>query len=552
MNEGQHGMGKHGDATHALAPQARFRSLAHICMTPMKTTLAVIMLATACTALYGGSARGEVPEPPNLASIHPKASDEPPFFATTYFEPDLITPSDPTAWLDARYLGRCERWLFDRRVGQIRHEDAYCFEASFDDGLSAEVLVNPELASVSEARTAATYYARMLGRLPRFLRLYVYRVEIHQGAQAWSATPCNSETLFLGTPCTIHVHTGFGPGFETSREEAMVHEAGHASLESEHQEAPGWRSAQREDGNFISDYARDNPDREDIAETIVAWLAVRHRSGRLSEADEDKILDAVPHRLAYFDRHVPAGSLSQHLYPFVGERVTASLPLVLAADRARHSFVRLRNLSARDSVVTVHAVDDAGALHGPLTLDVAAHHTVGFNSYDLQSGNPARGLRGGAGEGEGHWRLLFAADFPIETRSYVRTDDGLLTSMHVLARGDASATAYDVPFFNPASNRSHWSLLRIANPNPRRVQVTIEAWDSHNAAAEEAVELRIDAEAAVFLSSQQLEAGDPEAFSGRFGDGAGKWRLRVRGEDLPLEVMSLLSTRSGHLVNLSR
>jgi len=68
--------------------------------------------------------------------------------------------------------------------------------------LGAEVLVNPEFASVSEARTAATHYARMLGRLPRFLRLYVYRVEIHQGTQAWSATPCNSETLYLGTPCT--------------------------------------------------------------------------------------------------------------------------------------------------------------------------------------------------------------------------------------------------------------------------------------------------------------------------------------------------------------
>ena len=64
--------------------------------------------------------------------------------------------------------------------------------------------------------------------------------------------------------------------------------------------------------------------------------------------------------------------------------------------------------------------------------------------------------------------------------------------------------------------------------------------------------VRVRAGAAVRISSQQLEAGDP-SFTGRFGDGVGKWRLAVSTRDSqPLEVMSLLSTNTGHLTNLSR
>ena len=81
----------------------------------------------------------------------------------------------------------------------------------------------------------------------------------------------------------------------------------------------------------------------------------------------------------------------------------------------------------------------------------------------------------------------------------------------------------------------------------------MEGWDSHGQPSEETVEFSLDAEAAVRISSLQLEAGDPSLFTGRFGDGAGKWRLAVSTRDgQPLEVMSLLSTDTGHLTNLSR
>ena len=64
-------------------------------------------------------------------------------------------------------------------------------------------------------------------------------------------------------------------------EEVMFHEAAHTSLDVAHANAPGWREAQRADGGFISTYARDNPDREDIAESILPYFAVRVHTGRI-------------------------------------------------------------------------------------------------------------------------------------------------------------------------------------------------------------------------------------------------------------------------------
>ena len=63
------------------------------------------------------------------------------------------------------------------------------------------------------------------------------------------------------------------------------------------------------------------------------------------------------------------------------------------------------------------------------------------------------------------------------------------------------------------------------------------------------VSLTLAAGAARTLSAQDLERGGA-GFSGRLGDGAGKWRLNVRSS-ANIQVMSLLSTRTGHLANLS-
>ena len=48
-------------------------------------------------------------------------------------------------------------------------------------------------------------------------------------------------------------------------------------------------------------YAKDNPEREDIAESYLPYLAIRYRPERISKSLKEKIEKAIPNRIRYFD-----------------------------------------------------------------------------------------------------------------------------------------------------------------------------------------------------------------------------------------------------------
>ena len=93
-------------------------------------------------------------------------------------------------------------------------------------------------------------------------------------------------------------------------------------------------------------------------------------------------------------------------------------------------------------------------------------------------------------------------------------------------------------------------MLRVINPNAGRVSVTVEGWDDNGNRGDQTVQFSLTGNSAKQISAKELEAGDG-ALTGRLGDGEGKWELVVTGTQ-PLHVMSLLSTASGHLTNLSQ
>jgi len=59
--------------------------------------------------------------------------------------------------------------------------------------------------------------------------------------------------------------------------------------------------AQKKDNNYISTYARDNPAREDIAESFLAYFAVTYRKDRISQNTYDTIMRIIPNRIKFFD-----------------------------------------------------------------------------------------------------------------------------------------------------------------------------------------------------------------------------------------------------------
>ena len=224
----------------------------------------------------------------------------PPFAGTIFLDPDIITSSDPTAFLGLSYIGQGARTMFDRRVNDWITVNAYLFDASFSDSLAIEVQVNPEFGTSAASQTFAELYAGVIGRLPTALRRDVRTVWIHQGVQP-----------FGGGNNNLLIHVGQADQYVTAGilEETLVHEAAHTSLDPSHAAAPGWLAAQAADRTFIATYARDFPTREDIAESFLPYLAVRYRDDRISAALAATIRATIPNRIAYFD------ALALQMYP---------------------------------------------------------------------------------------------------------------------------------------------------------------------------------------------------------------------------------------------
>ena len=215
----------------------------------------------------------------------------------------------------------------------------------------------------------------------------------------------------------------------------------------------------------------------------------------------------------------------------------------------RQGFIRVINRSENEGTIRIDAFDDAGVQYGPVQLSIGARRARHFNSGDLEQGNRGKGLDGFTGPpDDGDWRLVLKSTLDLDVLGFMRTRDGFLTSLHALAPHTDSR--HRVAIFNPGGNVNQVSLLRLINPGEEPVSVVIEGIDAHGESPGSTVRLSLAGGTSRTLTAQQLEEGTGEGLSGALGDGAGKWRLMV-SSDRPIRVMSLLSSPTGHLTNLS-
>ncbi|QXD25140.1 hypothetical protein F7C95_04365 [Opitutia bacterium ISCC 51] len=219
-------------------------------------------------------------------------SAAPPFTGTIFLDPDIIFPSDPTTYLELEDAGQDDRLMFDRRPAAFVTYNAFLFNAHYLGDKSIEIQVNPEFETVEAARVEALRFAPVIGRLPNVLLKDVETVWIHKGNNPFGGG--NNNLLIHTEQADDYISDGI-------LEETLVHEASHTSLDAEHAESDGWIATQNADPDFISTYARDNSTREDVAETFLVWLAVRHRPDRISDSLKETIEATIPNRLEYFD-----------------------------------------------------------------------------------------------------------------------------------------------------------------------------------------------------------------------------------------------------------
>ncbi len=218
----------------------------------------------------------------------------------------------------------------------------------------------------------------------------------------------------------------------------------------------------------------------------------------------------------------------------------------------REGLVRVINRSGAAGEVRIEAFDGTGRTYEVLSLALGANEAKQFDSDDLELGDPAKGLAGSTGAGEGDWRLELTSDLDIDVLSYVRGAGGRLSPMHdTAAREPDGLRRHYVPIFHAAGNEGQESRLSLFNAGESETWVSIAGIDdAGNDAPEGRVVVTLDAGETRILTAASLEDGG-DGFRGRFGTGAGSWRMFVTSYGM-LQVMGLGYGENGEVANLSR
>ncbi len=281
-------------------------------------------LTVAAFLAIAASAAGVRAEPKKAAK-----SPKPPFGGTIFVNRNIVTNEDPSAFMCVVPAGRGEVTMFDRRPGKPHKVNAYLFTATFTDGQTMEIRVNPEFGAEG-AMAQAKIYLPYVGQMPYTVRRDIKRVLIHKGKKG-----------FGGGGAGILIHTDMGEAYMRSGilTETLIHEASHTSLDHRYSAAKGWLAAQKEDGAFISGYSKQHPRREDVAETYLLYFAVRYKPGRIDQKLKDTITKTVPNRIKYLD------DLKLNMYPVSGPKAPGS---AIAAVQTE-AFAKKLKLSAEQT-----------------------------------------------------------------------------------------------------------------------------------------------------------------------------------------------------------
>ena len=190
---------------------------------------------------------------------------------------------------------------------------SFSFTAEFEDNYTVKIFVEYEKGNKNfdKAEKEALFFSHMFGQMPYFLREHNNKIYVHNdnsyddGIGLWWAHADKLE-FHINAPRKGLKPSGRQRCSEVSSyslcAQVMVHELAHVIQDRTGIISPSkWSKARKSDGKkYVSEYAKTNT-REDFAESLTAWVAVRYKSEKISESDLKKFNEFIPNRLKFFD-----------------------------------------------------------------------------------------------------------------------------------------------------------------------------------------------------------------------------------------------------------
>ena len=208
---------------------------------------------------------------------------------------DFITESDAGCLESLDYVGFKEFEMPDKReTGRPLIQNAYLFDAHFDDGTKVQIAMDQAFGSREAAEQDALRYTPALSKLPNRYRQNLRHIVVHKGGEDTTAFAEDKGHFFViySDNATKRIATH-------DLQETFFHEGTHASIQAQYLGKQAWKKAKELDDAYITDYARTN-EQEDFAESALFAYTLIHNPERLPAAERERIVKQIPNRIAFF------------------------------------------------------------------------------------------------------------------------------------------------------------------------------------------------------------------------------------------------------------
>jgi ribosomal protein L21E len=208
---------------------------------------------------------------------------------------DFIKTDDPSVAFTLKQSGVAKKEMPGAEDGGLMVDGVITFLLKYDDGAEVAIWTAP---SVGDAEASARYVRLVgaaLGKQPAAMRRKLSHVVIHGGDRTAFAEDLGHFFVIYSANIDRRVSTH-------DLEETVFHETVHATLEAEHAKHPDWTAAQGKDLGFITQYAADKPQKEDLPESALFAYTLHKHPGRLPAEIETKVREIMPNRLKYLEK----------------------------------------------------------------------------------------------------------------------------------------------------------------------------------------------------------------------------------------------------------